>query len=225
MRIFRPVMIAIVALVTLGAATPALAQNLNLDLKPGKNLWPSMAPELTTAASAPRQKEQGLGLFIQGGWVYQTTYTGGTNFDSKPQGFIVGIGFGGNKSGTFGVGVDINYIWTTNSDQTTQLLDIPVYGRFNIGGHNTKNAFTFYIPFGWFFDVNLSNQFDGISFKDSFNGLQTGPLVGAGFEVVRIALEARAQWALTQLLKDGSTGLTGDAKQFTFIVLFKVRLH
>jgi len=226
MRIFRPVLIATVALVSLTAATPALAQSLNLT--PGKNLWPSLAPELTkTAPAAKAVKEQGLGVFLQGGYVYQTTYTGGTNFTSKPQGFIVGIGFGGNKSGTFGVGVDINYIWTNNSDanQKTQTLDIPVYGRINIGGHNTKNAATFYIPFGWFFDVNLSNQFDGVNFKDSFNGFQTGPLVGAGFEVVRIAIEARAQWALTQLLADGDSTFSGDAKQFTFILLFKVRLH
>ena len=227
MRIFRPALIAIVALVSLAAAAPAFAQNLNLT--PGKNLWPSMAPELTTTTPAPKAvKEQGLGVFLQGGYVYQTTYTGGTNFTSKPQGFIVGIGFGGNKSGTFGMGVDINYIWTNNSDvsQKTQTLDIPVYGRLNIGGHNTKNAFTFYIPFGWFFDVNLSNQIDGVNIKDTFNGLQTGPLVGAGFEVYRIGVEGRAQWALTQLAKDGSNELFDvNAKQFTFILLFKVRVH
>lgn len=227
MRILRPALIAVAAIVSLAAATPALAQNLNLT--PGKKLWPSLAPELTTTAPAPKAaKQQGLGFFLQGGWVYQTTYTGNTSFDSKPMGFIVGIGFGGNKSGTVGVGVDINYIFTNNSDadQKTQLLDIPVYARVNIGGHNTKNAFTFYIPVGWFFDINLSNQFNGVDFKDAFNGFQTGPLVGAGFEVARIGIEGRAQWALTKMLADGSVFSTGtDAKQFTFIVLLKVRLN
>lgn len=228
MRILRRSIIALVALVSLATATPALAQTINL--APGNHLWPSMAPELTktTPAPAPKAaKQQGLGVFLQGGYVYQTTYTGGTDFNSKPQGFIVGIGFGGNKSGTVGVGVDINYVWTNNSDedQKTQYLNIPVYARVNIGGHNTKNAFTFYIPAGWFFDVNLTNQFDGVDFKDAFNGFQTGPLLGAGFEVARVGLEARAQWAITNLLADGSVLGTGDAKQFTFIVLFKVRLN
>lgn len=208
MRMFRNVMMTTLAAVAiLAAATPTFAQT-------------------PTPSPAPVVKQQGLGVFLQGGYVYQTTYTGNANFDSKPQGFIAGVGFGGNKSGTFGVGVDINYMWTSSdADQKAQWLDIPVYGRLNIGGHNTKNAFTFYIPFGWFFDVNLSNQFDGVNFKDSFNGLQTGPLVGAGFEVYRIGVEGRAQWGLTNLLADGSTNLTGDAKQFTFILLFKVRVH
>ena len=204
----RLTVMTLAAAALLAAAIPAFAQG------------PTPPP--------PVVKQQGLGIFIQGGYVYQTTYTGDLNFDSKPQGFIAGIGFGGNKSGTFGVGVDLNYFWTNNSnaDQKAQWLDIPVYGRINIGGHNTKNAFTFYIPFGWFFDVNLSNQFDGVNFKDSFNGLQTGPLVGAGFEVYRIGIEGRAQWGLTNLLADGSSqSLTGDAKQFTFVLLFKVRLH
>jgi len=181
----------------------------------------------TPAFAQTPPKEQGLGIFLQGGYVYQTTYTGGGSFDSTPQGFIAGIGFGGNKSGAFGVGVDLNYMWTNNSDsdQKSQILDIPVYARFNIGGHNTKNAFTFYIPVGWFFDVNLSNQIGGIDFKDAFNGLQTGPLVGAGFEVYRIGIEGRAQWGITSLLSDGSVLGTSDAKQFTFILLFKVRVH
>jgi hypothetical protein len=181
-----------------------------------------------TPSFAQAPKQQGLGIFVQGGYVYQTLYTGGTDFSSKPQGFIVGIGFGGNKSGAFGMGVDLNYTFTNNSDanQKTQGLDIPVYGRFNIGGHNTKNAFTFYIPVGWFFDVNLSNQFDGVNFKDEFNGFQTGPLVGAGFEVARIGVEGRAQWSISQLLSNGSFLDTGNnAKQFTFVLLFKVRLN
>jgi len=232
MRIFRPVTIALVALASLGVAAPALAQITlapTTNAAPAVRLWPSFAPELTkTTPAAKAVKQQGLGFFLQGGYVYQTTYTGGTSFSSKPQGFILGIGFGGNKSGTVGVGVDINWIWTNNSDadQKAQSLDIPVYARINIGGHNTKNAFTFYIPVGWFFDINLTNQFDGVDFKDAFNGFQTGPLVGAGFEVARVGLEGRAQWALTQMLADGSVFSTGtDAKQFTFILLFKVRLH
>ena len=201
MRTLRRMMVTTLALAALlAAATPAFAQ-------------------------APKQ--QGLGIFVQGGYVYQTTYTGGTDFSSKPQGFIAGIGFGGNKSGAFGMGVDLNYVWTndSNNSQKTQYLNIPVYGRFNIGGHNTKNAFTFYIPVGWFFDVNLSNQMDGIDIKDAFNGFQTGPLVGGGFEVARIGVEGRAQWAINQLLSDGSFLGGTSAKQFTFILLFKVRLN
>jgi len=200
MRIFRSVMITtLAAAALLAAATPTFAQ----------------------------VKEQGLGIFLQGGYVYQTTYTGNATFDSTPQGFIAGVGFGGNKSGAFGVGVDLNYMWTNNSDadQKSQTLDIPVYARFNIGGHNTKNAFTFYIPVGWFFDVNLSNKIGDFDVSEGFESFQTGPLVGAGFEVYRIGIEGRAQWAVSSLLKDGSVFGNTDAKQFSFILLFKVRVH
>jgi hypothetical protein len=90
----------------------------------------TLAAAALLAAATPtfaQVKEQGLGIFLQGGYVYQTTYTGNATFDSTPQGFIAGVGFGGNKSGAFGVGVDLNYMWTNNSDadQKSQTLDIP----------------------------------------------------------------------------------------------------
>lgn len=225
MRTLRRLMLTTLAAVAiLAAATPAFAQDPTTNT-PAPAPAPSRAP---VPAPVPVVKQQGLGVFLQGGYVYQTTYTGGTNFNSTPQGFIVGVGFGGNKSGTLGAGVDINYVWTNNSDadQKSQYLNIPVYARINIGGHNTKNAFTFYIPAGWFFDVNLSNQANGIDVKDAFNGLQTGPLVGAGFEVYRIGVEGRAQWSISDLAANGTnTIFSTDAKQFTFVLLFKVRVH
>jgi len=230
MYIARRLTFALAAIVALAAATPAFAQNSpapapRFSVKPLFSVTPS-----TPAPVKQAEKQQGLGIFVQGGFVYQTIYTGNTDFESKPKGFIAGIGFGGNKSGTFGVGVDLNYVWTSNSDifedsQKVQYLNIPVYGRFNIGGHNTKNAFTFYIPVGWFFDINLSNKVGDFDLTDEFNGFQTGPLAGLGFEVYRIGIEGRAQWAITNMLKDGNFFGTTDPKQFSFIVLLKVRLN
>jgi hypothetical protein len=231
MYLSRRLMFALAAIAALVAATPAFAQNSTAPA-PRFSMKPlfSVTPTTPTTPAPKGEKQQGLGIFVQGGYVYQTIYSGGTDFDSKPQGFIAGIGFGGNKSGTFGVGVDLNYVWTTNSDTflgstESQGLNIPVYGRFNIGGHNTKNAFTFYIPVGWFFDINLSNKAGDFDLTDDFNGFQTGPLAGLGFEVYRVGIEGRAQWAVTNMLKDGNLFGTTDPKQFTFIVLFKVRLN
>ena len=165
-------------------------------------------PASATAAQ-PVQKQQGLGIFVQGGYIQSSTYgaNGLPNMGTfGPKGGIIGIGFGGNKSGAFGVGVDLNYVFTSAKDVTvlnigeaiaengtlkSQDLDIPVYGRFNIGGHNTKNAPTFYIPAGWFFDILIKSDVDGIDVMNAFNGFSTGPLVGAGFEVARIGVEWR----------------------------------
>lgn len=212
MRTLRHSMIAAVTIATLLAAVPALAQT-------------TPAP-----AQPPVVKQQGLGIFVQGGYVFTDLSGDLKNLDFSPQGFLVGIGFGGNKSGAFGVGVDLNYVWLTDKDPETgesvksQTLNIPVYGRFNIGGHNTKNAFTFYIPAGWFFDVLMSTKSGSTDIKDIFNKFQTGPLVGAGFEVARIAVEFRAQWAVMDLLKNGGTD-NPAGKSATYIVLLKVRLN
>jgi hypothetical protein len=224
----RQLLIAIMAMATVLAAAPAFGQTG------------------TTAPPAPVQKQQGLGIFVQGGYVQSSTYSsnGLPNMTSvSPKGGIIGIGFGGNKSGTFGVGVDLNYIFNSAKDVTvlnigeaiaengtlkSQILDIPVYGRFNIGGHNTKNAPTFYIPAGWFFDVLIKSDVDGVDVMNAFNGFSTGPLVGAGFEVARIGVEARGMWTIKELQSTGGgTFLNGmqDSKVFTFVLLFKVRLN
>ena len=80
------------AIATVLAAAPAFAQT-------GTTTPPA-------AVRAPAPKQQGLGIFVQGGYVYTTISGDAVNF--SPQGVLAGIGFGGNKSGTFGVGVDIN---------------------------------------------------------------------------------------------------------------------
>ena len=226
MRTFRRFLIATFAIVAVLAAAPAFAQ--------------------TSTQPAPVQKEQGLGVFIQGGYVQSSTYNSSGLPNSaglSPKGGIIGIGFGGNKSGAFGVGVDINYVFTSASDVTvlnldeaifetgtlkSQSLNIPIYGRINIGGHNTKNAPTFYIPFGWFFDVLLKSDVGGFDVKNAFNGFGTGPLVGAGFEVARIGIEGRGEWTVKELQSTGGgtflNGLT-SSKLFRFVLLFKVRLN
>ena len=210
MRTFRRLIVTTLAAASLLAvATPAFAQ----------------------AGTAPAPKEQGHGIFAQGGGVFTTT-SGNLPSDFNPMGFLVGIGFGGNKSGALGFGADINYVWLSDkpgddSDSlTSQYLDIPVYARINIGGHRTKNAFTFYVPAGWFFDVLMSSKSGSDDVKDFFNGFNTGPMVGAGFEVARVGVEFRAQWAIKDLLKtDGDFEGSSTGKQTSYIILFKVRLH
>ena len=242
MRTFRHVMIATVALLGLAAATPALAQTPYT--APANHLWPSFAPELTTKTqSTPNQ--QGLGIFVQGGWVQLTTY--GSNglpdsIDTTTQGFIVGISFGGNKSGVAGVGVDINYLGVGNKtsglfdptgDLSLQYIDIPVYARFNFFGHHTKNAPTLYAIGGGFVDILLKGEIGKTDIKDQFNGFDAGIVGGVGFEVARIGVEFRGNWALTKLVDTGAGDDGGptfrngleDTKKLTLMVLFRVRLN
>jgi hypothetical protein len=237
MRIFRPVMIALVAVLGLAAATPALAQNTNVT--PANRLWPSFAPELTTKAqSTPNQ--QGLGIFVQGGWIQFTTYGNNgvpDNISTKLNGFIVGVSFGGNKSGVAGVGVDINYmaakdndtgLFDEGGDLSLSYIDIPVYARFNFFGHHTKNAATLYAIGGGFVDILLKGEIGSTDVKDQFNGFDAGIVGGVGFEVARIGVEFRGNWALTTLASTGNnTFLNGfeDSKKLTLMLLFRVRLN
>jgi hypothetical protein len=235
MYTFRRLMFALAPLVALVAATPAFAQ----DSTPA----PASVTLSTPGPKMQAEKEQGLGIFLQGGFVRGTTYSStcsplGCGDKLSPTGFIVGVGFGGNKSGAFGIGADINYelkttdnvqlIGTTfpNGTLKTQVIQVPVYGRVNFMGHATKSAPTLYVMFGGYIDILLKGDIDGVDIKDDFNGFDVGPMGGIGFEVARVGIEGRGMWALKSMDKNGSSlnGLT-DSKVFTFVLLFKVRLN
>ena len=223
MRTFRRTMFLTLALAAmLVATTPAFAQ--------------------TTAP--PAQNEQGLGVFLQGGFVWATTYSseGLPNLDTISQkGVIFGIGFGGNKSGWFGIGADINYLIRNASDVEiigpglfetgtlkTHVLQVPVFGRVNFTGRDTKSAPTLYVIFGGYVDILLKAAINSVNIKDQFNGFDVGPLFGIGFEAARVGIEGRGYYAMKTLQSTGNgTFLNGmeSTKLFTFVILFKVRLN
>ena len=253
MRTFRRLMIGIVAIVALAVATPSFAQSgappngTPLTLK-----MPSFAPAsiglpapAVARTSRVQDNEQGLGIFIQGGWLNATTYgedgapTGG--FDTSANGWIFGVGFGGNKSGKFGIGADVNYLrkgadnvelfsddFFGIGELTRDYLQVPVYGRITFFGHSTKEAPSLYALIGGYVDILLKGELNGIDVKDQFNGLDAGILAGLGFEVARIGFEYRAYWALRTLVSTGNgTFLNGleDSKAFTHVFLVRVRLN
>jgi hypothetical protein len=230
----------------LATAVPAAAQDSSS--RPRFNVPASFAPQDQT------RDEQGLGIFIQGGWV-RVTQWGGDLFPSADNikggipGYLFGIGFGGNKSGHFGIGADINY-YVVNTDATffgeifdpdpltghlkLHYLQVPVYGRITFFGTSTKNAPSLYALIGGFVDILLKASLqENINVKDSFNGFDVGILAGGGFEAYRIGIEARFHWALRTLQSTGinhngqNTFLNGleDSKKLTFVLLFKLRLN
>jgi hypothetical protein len=117
MYTFRRLIFAIVAIVALVGATPAFAQNgtapaPRFSMKPLFSVTPT-----TPTSQPPQQKQQGLGIFVQGGYVYQTIYTGGTSFESKPQGFIAGIGLAETRAAPS--------VWVSTSTTSGPLTPIP----------------------------------------------------------------------------------------------------
>jgi hypothetical protein len=266
MNPFRRVTLALLTIAALVAATPVFAQDTTtpsaaplLSLKAKNiNFGPASFVSKASASTPTRtrgQEEQGLGVFLQGGWVRVTTYGAGGSVPSFATitggipGFVIGIGFGGNKSGHFGIGADINYIVVgVNNAQFFSLdgleaftddlklhyLQVPIYGRITFFGTSTKNAPSLYALLGGYIDILLKASLGTQpNVRESFNGFDLGLLAGAGFEVVRIGIEARLHWALRQLQSTGvnhngtTTFLNGleDSKKLTFILLFKIRLN
>lgn len=258
MRTLRLLTFVIVATGVL-APKQAFAQDdptqptLNLQL-PSVNVQspaPTFGPASFAAkppATAGQRNEQGLGFFVQGGWV-NTQVRGGeeifpsTAFSTSANGYFFGVAFGGNKSGKFGIGADVNYfvknadnIWLFNEDDEVDItgdleqhfLQVAVYGRVNFFGHVSKNDPTLYIIFGGFVDILLKGEINGIDIKDQFNGFQVGPNFGVGFEAYRFGVELRFDWSVTALNSTGDgtflNGLEGT-RDFKTILLFRFRIN
>lgn len=258
MRTFRRLMIAIVAIGIIAAATPSFAQTSAPTSAPLKLKIPSFAPSsvVPVTPTAPtrvrlmrvQDDEQGLGVFVQAGWV-RAMQRGGDQilpsgaFDDSFNGYLFGISFGGNKSGHFGLGADVNYmvkgadnVWFFDTDNEIDevgtlkrhYLQIPVWARINFMGQSTKEAPTLYVMFGGFADILLKGEINDIDIKEHFNGVDFGPLVGVGFEVVRIVVEFRVDWTARSLKSTGGgTFLNGleKSRDVSMLLLFKVRLN
>ena len=251
MRILRQMTIAMITIGALMASTPAFAQSTtDTESAPVRLAMPTAAPLKISkmATFIPQtENEQGLGIFVQAGFLRGSTYNedGLPGFEEiNPNGFVFGVGFGGNKSGVFGIGVDVNYmiksadnidltnlddeIFNLTGELKTHVINIPIYARFNFFGHSTKSAPTLYAMGGGFIDILLNAKLADVDVKDYFNGFDIGPVVGVGFEVARVGVEARGQWAMKTLQNTGNgTFLNGleESKVFTFVLLFKVRLN
>jgi hypothetical protein len=258
MRILRLLTLAIAAIGILAPSqafaqddpTPPPAPTVNV-LSPAPSFL-SSAPNFAIKSSTPPRRRggdaQGLGIFLQGGYVNSQVRSGDeifptTAFDMGFNGFMFGIAFGGNKSGWVGFGFDLNYIvknagnmWFLSEElETSEIgelvqhyLQLAGYARINFFGHDDKEAATLYAIVGGFVDILLKGEINGIDIKDQFNGFQAGPTFGVGFEWFRIGVEVRFDWSLTELNETGGgtflNGLEGT-KDFKTMVIFRVRLH
>ncbi len=242
MRTFRRLMIVIVAL---AAATPAMAQNA------GQPTDPAIAPQTQTGTQSQQSDDNdkdkaGFGIGVQFGWLRSSSYSANNavpteSLKAAMPGYMLGLWMGGHKGGAFGFGADINYVikGATDVRLTRQdglqfigdlklhYIEVPVMARINIGSRTTNGA-AFYVLFGPVIDILLKGEIGSANVKDQFNGFDAGAVAGAGFEVMRIGVEGRFNWAFRTLQSTGNgTFLNGleDSKTFTFVILAKVRFN
>ena len=213
MRVYRRMMIAAVAVAMTLAATPAFAQG-----------------------AGQTQVNTGLGIGVLGGLTFSKLSCDDNNCDDfdSGTGFNVGIWFGGNRDGRAGLMGEFSYVTkkvkvggaVEGADEIKfTYVSIPVLLRINTG-YRERDKPSLYFVVGPVFDIQIKQQFDGVDDpSDVYRKLEIGIAAGAGFEVARIGIEGRYQWALKSVLSTDEAAAEGNPKINVFMILAKIRLN
>jgi hypothetical protein len=208
----RRLIIALATALTLALATPAFAQQ--------------------------RQVNSGLGIGALAGltWTSLSTEMNQFNIDtSSDTGVMFGIWFGGNRDGRAGLMGEFSYVTKKikfnepgfgEFTQKLTYIEIPVLLRINTGARERDKP-SLYFLIGPNFDIQIKNELDGDSVDDFYEGLDIGLMGGVGFEVVRIGIEVRYNWGLRSVLgTDAAVDAGfGSTKQNTLQLIGKIRFN
>ena len=168
---------------------------------------------------------EGFGFGIKGGFLF-TSFNDSTDF-SKKTGDSIGIFFGGNRPGKFGVQGELMYQMRKASALGTDLsmhsLEIPVLFRGNIGSQSLKGVLV-YILAGPAVDIQLKDSLGSENIKDNFQTFNIDVIAGGGIEFARFFVEGREDWALRNVNNGNLINTTG-LKTKTFNLLFGFRIN
>jgi hypothetical protein len=190
-------------------------------------------PSFLVAGMAQSQNRsvhsQGFGFGVKGGLLFSTLSQANVDYKNN-NGYEVGVFFGGNRPGVFGVMGEVLYAKKgAKGSQGIQTLDnyyleIPVLLRLNLGSSNKNTGAIVYAIGGPVFDVLLKSQLDGVDVKSNYESLDLGIIGGAGIEVSRFLVEGRYNWGLRNVLK-ASGGTTTEVKNRSFALLAGIRFN
>lgn len=190
-------------------------------------------PSFLVAGMAQSQNRsvhsQGFGFGVKGGLLFSTFSQANVNYKNN-NGYEVGVFFGGNRPGAFGVMGEVLYAKKgAKGSQSIQTLDnyyleIPVLLRLNLGSSNKNTGAIVYAIGGPVFDVLLKSQLDGVDVKSNYQSLDLGIIGGAGIEVSRFLVEGRYNWGLRNVLK-ASGGTATEVKNRSFALLAGIRFN
>jgi len=190
-------------------------------------------PSFLVAGMAQSQNRsvhsQGFGFGVKGGLLFSKFSQANVDYKNN-NGYEVGVFFGGNRPGAFGVMGEVLYAKKgAKGSQGVQTLDnyyleIPVLLRLNLGSSNKNTGAIVYAIGGPVFDVLLKSQLDGVDVKSNYESLDLGIIGGAGIEVSRFLVEGRYNWGLRNVLK-ASGGTTTEVKNRSFALLAGIRFN
>ena len=209
---------------TSDAPAPAAAVPFHLNLA-DVSFTPAPAAPSFDAMFAGGSHHEGFGFGIKGGFLF-ARFGQAADLDNKT-GTSIGIFFGGNRPGKFGVQGELMYQMRKASSAGDTLsmhsLEIPVLFRGNIGSQSLKGVLV-YILAGPAVDIQLKDTIGSQSIKDKFETFNIDFIAGGGVEITRFFIEAREDWGLRNVNK-GNLADTTDIKSKTFNLLFGFRIN
>ncbi len=158
-----------------------------------------------------------------------------SDFFESRTGTMFGAWIGGNMNGTLGFTGEFIYLIRKNDvdvdgdgivdELSFPAVEIPAVFHVNFGAQNRSKGM-FYLVGGPVFTINLSEKYkpggegESIDIDDGFQGADIGVLAGAGFEIVRIAVEVRHNWGFRNIGPEGDT-LDLKTRSWEFLVKFR----
>ena len=196
--------------------------------------WPAIVAVMTmgflsvSAAAQTQQAHEGVGVGIKGGYLHNSLRFDEARdlFDSQG-GWMAGIFFGGNRPGTFGVMGELNILKKSAlcgcNDEQNDLyyLQIPVLLRINAGSRNLSGVNVYGIV-GPAADIKIGETLNS-NIIDDYEGFDVSVVAGAGVEITRFIIEARATWGLRNIAK--GLGENRKITSRTFAVLAGFRFN
>lgn len=147
-------------------------------------------------------------------------------FDAK-NGYGFGLWVGGNRNGV--VGFTGEFIYLFKEEQYAgitakhQALQIPALFHINFGSRQ-KNKPMGYGIIGPVFTINVKDEVTGGLSGNNFQSANVGMAFGAGFEVARIAIEARYNHDY-KTISTGDNVIWANTKERRVELLAKVRFN
>ena len=182
-----------------------------------------------TAFAQGQSSNQGFGVVVIGGPLF-ANLTEAQGF--KPEhrnGFLVGLAFGGNRTGVVGVEADVLYgekgAKIDHDDLKIQVVHVPVLLKVNIGDTSRASGIRGFGVVGPYFDWQFKSKIADVDISDDTEGFEAGLTFGGGIEVARLSIQARYIRGLRAINKKFELGSTEDIKSQSVAILFGFRLN
>jgi hypothetical protein len=176
------------------------------------------------ASQSTQNRAQGIGFGVEAGFARVTIASEDDDENESGNAGMFGVWVGGNKGGRVGFTGEFLYVKrkiTTDFDDEfkSTALEIPAVFHVNFGRGGPEDPL-FYVLVGPVFSINLKEELNDLDISDDFNGADFGIMGGAGFEILRFAVEGRYNRGLRNIDNEGELGKIKN-HQFEVVVKFR----